>query len=185
MQPMLTVERENFVRPEHQLLQLQIDAEALRRKLTFGEALPQLGIGGIFSYGNLVRGYKGNAIAFAQLSVPLTQWWETSHKLKEHDLKIKEAELMQKDLTEKMVLQTQQAYNQMVEALSLMESDQAALEMAKENYRLAELNYRAGMNTIADVLEANALLLQAENAITDRKITYLTARRRYHDLSGK
>ena len=39
MQPMLTVERENFVRPEHQLLQLQIDAEVLRRKLTFGEAL--------------------------------------------------------------------------------------------------------------------------------------------------
>ena len=177
--------RENFIRPEQQLLQLQIDAEKLRKKLTIGEALPQVGIGGTYSYGNLVRKYKGNAIALAQVSIPLTQWWETSHKLKEHNIAIREAELMQKDLTEKMSLQLKQAYNQMVEADALMQSDKAALDMAKENYRLAELNYRAGMNTITDVLEAHALLLQAKNAITDRQITYLTARRRYHDLSGQ
>ena len=177
--------RENFIRPEQQLLQLQIDAEKLRKKLTIGEALPQVGIGGTYSYGNLVRKYKGNAIALAQVSIPLTQWWETSHKLKEHNIAIREAELMQKDLTEKMSLQVKQAYNQMVEAEALMQSDKAALDMAQENYRLAELNYRAGMNTITDVLEAHALLLQAKNAITDRQITYLTARRRYHDLSGQ
>jgi outer membrane protein TolC len=57
--------------------------------------------------------------------------------------------------------------------------------MAEENYRLSELNYKAGMNTITDVLEANALLLQARNAITDRQITYITARRRYYDLTGR
>ena len=177
--------REDFIRPEHQLLQLQIDAEKLRKKLTIGEALPQVAIGGTYSYGNLVRKYKGNAIALAQVSIPLTQWWETSHKLKEHDIVIQEAELMQKDLTGKMSLQVKQAYNQMVEAEALMQSDKAALDMAQENYRLAELNYRAGMNTITDVLEAHALLLQAKNAITDRQITYLTARRRYLDLSGQ
>ena len=127
--------RENFIRPEQQLLQLQIDAEKLRKKLTLGEALPQVGIGGTYSYGNLVRKYKGNAIALAQVSIPLTQWWETSHKLKEHNIAIREAELMQKDLTEKMGLQVKQAYNQMVEAEALMQSDKAALDMAQENYR--------------------------------------------------
>jgi outer membrane protein TolC len=182
--PVATVQ-ENYIRPEHQLLQLQVDAENLRRKLTLGEALPQVGIGGSAVYGNLVRKYKFNAIALAQVSIPLTQWWESAHKLKEHDIVIREAELMQKDLTEKMSLQLKQAYNQMVEADALMQSDKAALDMAKENYRLAELNYRAGMNTITDVLEAHALLLQAKNAITDQQITYLTARRRYQDLSGQ
>lgn len=177
--------RETFTRPEQRLLQLQVDAENLRKKLTLGETLPQVGVGGTAFYGNLVRKYKFNAIALAQVSIPLTQWWETSHKLKEHDIAIREAELMQQDLTEKMSLQVSQAYNQMVEAEALMQSDKAALDMAKENYRLAELNYRAGMNTITDVLEAHALLLQAKNAITDRQITYLTARRRYCDLSGQ
>lgn len=73
----------------------------------------------------------------------------------------------------------------MIEAQALLDSDNAALEMAQENYRIASLNYQAGLNTITDVLEANALLLQAENAITDREITYVSARRRYYDLTGK
>ncbi len=183
--PTLSVVNEDFVRPEHQLLQLQVDAERLRKKLTLGEALPQVGVGGTFAYGFLIRRYKANAIALAQVSIPLSQWWETSHKLKEHDIAIREAELMQQDLTEKMGLQVKQAYNQMVEADALLQSDKSALDMAQENYRLAELNYRAGMNTITDVLEAHALLLQAKNAITDRQISYLSARRRYHDLSGR
>ena len=180
-----TLKNENFVRPEQQLLQLQIDAERLRKKLTLGEALPQAGLGGIFTFGNLTHQYNGNAIGVAHVSIPLSQWGETSHKLKEHNIAIREAELMQKDLTEKMTLQLQQAYNQMIEAEMLMQSEKAAVEMARENYRIAELNYRAGMNTITDVLEANAMLMQAENAITDCQITYLTARRRYHDLCGQ
>ncbi len=142
-------------------------------------------MGALVQYGNTIKNYKGNAVFFASLQVPLTNWWETSHKIKEHNLKIEEYEIMRQDLTEKMSLQEKQAYNQMIEAESLMESDQAALDMAAENYRLAELNYRAGLNTLTDVLEANTLLLQAQNAITDRQITYVSARRRYHDLTGK
>ena len=84
-----------------------------------------------------------------------------------------------------MSLEQQQAYNQMLEAAALLRSDSSALEMAEENYRLATLNYQAGTNTLNDVLQANALLLQAQNALTDRKITFLTARRRYQDLCGQ
>ena len=178
-------EKFDFVRPEMQLLQLQIDAEMMNKRLTRGEVLPQVGIGAMLTYGNMIKNYKGNAIFFAQVSVPLTQWWETSHKIKEHNLKIEQYEIMQQDLTEKMSLQEKQAYNQMVEAEALLKSDKAALDMARENYRVAELNYRAGINTITDVLEANSLLLQAQNAITDRQITYASARRRYHDLTGR
>ena len=180
------VENDSYIRPEIRLLQLQIDAENYYKKLTMGEALPEVGIGAMVTYGDMIQKYyKGNAIFFARVSVPLTQWWETSYKLKEHNLKIEQAEIMQRDLMEKMSLQEKQAYNQVVEAEALLDSDNAALAMAKENYRLAAVNYRAGMNTITDVLEANALLLQAQNAITDRRITYTSARRRYYDLTGK
>ena len=82
-----------------------------------------------------------------------------------------------------MTLEQQQAYNQMLEAEALLRSDSSALEMAQENYRLALVNYEAGINTLNDVLQANALLLQAQNAITDRRISFLTARRRYTDLT--
>lgn len=179
------VENYGFERPEIKLLQLQIDAETYYKRLSRGEALPQIGVGAMITYGNMIQNYKGNAIFFGSVQVPIMKWWETSHKIKEHNLKIEQYEIMQKDLTEKMSLQEKQAYNQMLEAMALMKSDESALEMAQENYRVAELNYRAGINTITDVLEANALLLQAQNAITDRQITYVTARRRYYDLTGK
>lgn len=147
--------------------------------------MPEIGVGAMLTYGNMIKSYKSNAIVFARVNVPLTQWWETSHKIKEHNFKIEEYEVMQQDLMQKMTLQEKQAYNQMVEAEALLQSDKASLEMAQENYRVAQLNYNAGMTTITDVLEANALLLQAQNAITDRQITYKSARRKYHDLTGK
>lgn len=184
-QAAIFTENECFERPEMRLLQLQIDAEVFYKRLSRGEALPIVGVGATVQYGNLIKNYKGNAIFYATVQVPIMKWWETSHKIKEHNLKIEQYEIMQKDLTEKMSLQEKQAYNQMIEAQALMKSDEAALEMAQENYRVAELNYRAGINTVTDVLEANALLLQAQNAITDREITYVSARRRYHDLTGK
>ncbi|MBR6437618.1 MAG: TolC family protein [Bacteroidales bacterium] len=177
--------KSNYERPEIQLLQLQIDAEVMRKRMSRGEALPQIGVGAALTYGNLIKSYKENAFLFARVTVPITQWWETSHKIKEHNLKIEQYELMQQDLTEKMSLEEKQAYNHMIEANALLQSDMAAYDMAQENYRVSELNYRAGENTITDVLEANSLLLQAQNAITDRQITYVTARRRYYDLTGK
>ena len=173
-------------RPEHRLLDLNIDAQKLRKKMTIGESLPQIVLGGMGNHGNLIKNYKynSNGLLFATAAIPISQWWETWHKIKEHDISIRQAEIMRNDLNEKMELQEQQAYNQMIEAWALISSDKKAVEMANENYRLAELNYKAGMNTMTDVLEANALLLQAQNSLTDRQISFATAKRRYQDLTN-
>lgn len=172
-------------RPEHRLLELNIEAQKLRKKMTIGESLPQIILGGLGSRGNLIKNYSytTNGLLFVTAAVPISQWWETSHKIKEHDISIRQAEIMRKDLNEKMELQEQQAYNQMIEASALITSDKKAVEMAMENYRLAELNFKAGLNTLTDVLEANALLLQAQNTLTDRQISYAIAKRRYQDLT--
>ena len=80
-------------RKEKQLLDMQVSAEELKKKMTLGETLPHLMIGGTASYGNLIFDhYSANALAFATLQVPLTGWWEASHKLKQHDILIQKAE---------------------------------------------------------------------------------------------
>lgn len=176
----------DFVRPEVELLDLQIQAEKLRKKMTLGESLPNVIVGGTGYYGNLInKRFRANAIAFARLSIPMTQWWETSHKLKEHKIKIEMYELDRQDLTEKMSLQEKQVYNNMIEAEALLKSDSAAYDMARENYRIASVNYSAGLGTISEVLEASTLMLQADNAIIDRNISLISAKRKYHDLTGK
>lgn len=173
-------------RPERQLLDLNIRAQQLQKKLTIGEALPQLAFVGIGYYGNIIRNNPtGNAVALLSLSIPITNWWETSLKVREHNLRIDEARTMQEDLDKKMSLEEEKAYTDMVDAYMLIHSDSAALDLAQENYRLANLNYSAGTITINDVLQAQTLLLKAQNALTDRRIAYLIARRRLQDLTNQ
>lgn len=171
-------------RPEKRLLELSVEAEQLQKRLTLGETLPQLAIVGTGFYGNLIKNdASANAVGFLSLSVPLSGWWETSHKMKQHNIRIAEARIKQEHYNQMMSLEEEKAYSDMLDAAMLMQSDSTALEIAQENYRLASLNYQAGMSTLSEVLEAHALLLQAQNAITDRHTSYVLARRRLMDLS--
>lgn len=170
-------------RPEKRLLELSVEAEQLQKRLTLGETLPQLAIIGTGFYGNLIKNDpSANAVGLLSLSVPLSGWWETSHKMKQHNIRIAEARIKQEHYNQMMSLEEEKAYSDMLDAAMLMQSDSTALEIAQENYRLATLNYQAGVSTLSEVLEAHALLLQAQNAITDRHTTYVVARRRLMDL---
>ena len=172
-------------RPENRLLEINVESQKLFKKMTLGETLPQLALFGIGYYGNPVRNYAtGNALAGVSLTIPLTDWWETSHKLQEHNVKIEQARLMQENYSQLMSLEEEKAYSDMMDALLLIRSDSLALDIARENYRLANLNYAAGNITLSEVLQAHTLLLQAENAVTDRRISYLVARRRLQDLTS-
>ena len=171
------------LRPEMRLLQLMVEAEKLRRRMTLGETLPQLTLIGSAYYGNLVKNDpSANAVALLSLSIPLTGWFETSHKLRQHDIRISEARLKQEHLSRMMSIEEEKAYSDMLDAAMLIKSDSAAMDIARENYRLSTINYQAGLCTLTDVLHAHAQLLQAQNAITDRRTTFLVARRRLMDL---
>lgn len=171
------------LRPEMQLLRINVEAEKLKKKMTIGEQLPQIAFIGIGFYGNIIKtDPSANGITMLSLQVPLTAWWENAHKIHQHNIAIEEAQIMRDNYTNMMSLEEEKAYSDMVDAYMLMKSDSSALDVAQENYRLANLNYEAGNATLSEVLQAHALLLQAENAITDRHTTYVVARRRLLDL---
>lgn len=170
-------------RPEMQLLEMNIRYNQLNRRLALGESLPHLGIGITGGYNNFFNQHRWNAIAFMSLSIPLTGWGETAHKLRQHDLKIQQAELMQQDLGEKMSLQNRQIYDQLIEALKLMEQHRSSCVLAQDNYRISLMNYEAGVGTMTELMESEALLMQAENAYTDARITYLSAQRKFEEYN--
>ena len=174
------------LRPEMQLLALNVKAEQLKKSMTIGECLPQIALVGITYYGNIIKKEaSSNGIVLLSLSMPLTSWWETAHKLHQHNIAIQEAEIMQDKLGKLMSLEEEKSYSDMMDTYVLMKSDSSALDVAKENYRLANLNYQAGNATLSEVLMAHTLLLQAQNTITDRKTTYTVARRRLMDLRNE
>ena len=156
----------------------------MMRKMSLGEALPHFFLGLQGGYSNFFEKNNFNGLAFASLTIPLTQWGETSHKLKQHDIRIRQAEMQRDDLQGKLRLQNEQVYDQLTESVKLLEQHRAAKELAEDNYNLALMNYKAGISTMTDLLQAEALLLQAENNYTDANITFLTAQRKFNDFNN-
>ena len=176
--------------PENELLALSLRAARYQYRLTLSDALPQLAIGANYGYGKLSTNVlrtdlgspTGNGAVFLTLTVPITQWWETAYKLKADKLAIEEAQLTQYDTERKLQLRDQQTRNQLIEAQQLYDACAKTLRTTEENYRLTLVNYRAGTATIMELLNAETLLLQAQNKLTDARTALLMAQRRYNDL---
>lgn len=170
-------------RPEAKLLEMNVRYNRLMRKITLGETLPHLAIGASGGYSNFFEKHKGNALAFLNLSIPITGWGETSHKLKQHKLEIQKAQMMLDNYREKMDLQNRQVYDQFIESVKLLEQHRSSRDLAQENYRIALMNYKAGVGTMTELMESETLLLQAENAYTDARISYRTSLRKFQDYN--
>lgn len=176
---------------ESSLLSLQVRAAELQRRMHIADALPQVAFGAHYGYSNMQANFlrnglgnkTGNGAVFVSVSMPLTDWWKTGHKIREDNIAVEQARLEEQHTNELLGLRTQQAYDKTIEAYSLVSENRHALDIARENYRLSGVNYRAGMGTITDLLTAQTTLLQAENNLTDAIISYRVNLRRYTDLT--
>lgn len=159
-------------RNESHLLDLSLQAEGLKKKMTLGEALPSLMVGGSVSYHTIFDHTKPNAMVFAMLQVPLTDWHKTSIKLKKHDLDTQKAENTRNDLTEKMQLQTNQAWFNLEQSWLRITMAQTALKDAEANLKVSTDYYDAGLVALSDLLEAQTLLKQSRDELTDSRAEY-------------
>ena len=159
-------------RNESHLLDLSLKAEDLKKKMTLGEALPSLMVGGSANYHTILENSKPNAMVFAVLRVPLTDWHKTSIKLKKHDLDAEMAENTRRDLTEKMEMQTNQAWFNLEQSWLRITMAQTALSDAEANLKITEDYYEAGLVALSDLLEAQTLLKQSRDELTDSRVEY-------------
>ena len=159
-------------RNESHLLDLSLKAEDLKKKMTLGEALPSLMVGGSASYHTIFENTKPNAMVFAMLQVPITDWHKTSYKLKKHDLEAETAENTRRDLTEKMELQTNQAWFNLEQSWLRISMAKTALRDAEANLKITEDYYDAGLVALSDVLEAQTLLKQSRDELPDSRVEY-------------
>ena len=171
-------------RNESHLLDLSLKAEDLKKKMTLGEALPSLMVGGSASYHTIFENTKPNAMVFAMLQVPITDWHKTSYKLKKHDLDAETAENTRRDLTEKMELQTNQAWFNLEQSWLRITMAQTALKDAEANLKITEDYYDAGLVALSDVLEAQTLLKQSRDELTDSRVEYRINLVTYRQLTG-
>lgn len=175
---------------EKQLLSLQVRAAELEKRMALADALPQVAVGANYGYGyaqaNIfrdgLRSRNGNGAVFVTVNVPLTAWWETGHKLREKQYALEQARIDAEYLGTQLDLRTTQAYDQMNDAAALVRIQQQTVAHAEEVYNHTEANYRAGLATVSDWLQAQMTLTQAQAELTDAQIAYRVRCRRYRDL---
>ena len=173
-----------FLRNESYLLELSIEAERLKKKMTLGEALPSLMVGGSTSYHTVFENSKPNAMVFAVLQVPISDWHKTSFKLKKHDFDVEMAENTRRDLTEKMEMQTNQAWFNLEQSWLRITMAQTSLSDAEANLKVTQDYYEAGLVALSDLLEAQTLLKQSRDELTDSRVEYRINLVRYKILTN-
>lgn len=181
-------------RPEYGILDKKIAIARQQVKLNRSELLPQIGIRGSYSY---VHGLELNERNFLDqasfsvllnVSIPLFHFGERSNKVRAAKAQLAQARLQQQDLTEQMLLELMQAANNLDEAKLESELSDRALQQAEENMRVSKSQYEAGLETLSDHLEAQALWQQAYETQVDahfqfylNQVKYLKAAGMLHD----
>jgi len=172
-------------RAEYILLNKSVKAQELQKKVAMGEFLPQLSVvGAAFSY-DVMKKTTNNALAMVNLSIPISDWWSGSHKIKRQQIEVEKAKAELDENTELLMLQIRLAANELNESRMQIEVSRKSIEQATENLKITDDNYRVGVVGISDLLEAQAILQQARDGYTESLCSYQVKQAKYHETIGK
>ena len=171
--------------PEYQLLEKQVEAARLQRRMTVGQNLPTVAVGAGYNYHNLMENDRTFGMIFATVSVPLSGWWGGSHAIKRRNIELQKAQEQLTDNSELLEIRMQKAWNDVVEASQQLQIAGRSIEQATENLRLNRDFYRAGTATMNSLLEAELLLQQALDRRTEAYADYQLRLLAYRHATGQ
>ena len=167
---------------EAKLLGLQVKAKKLEKKMTLGEALPTVGLGASAGYGRYIGDGSANAMVFAVVKVPITDWGKASMKMRRQETQVRKAGNEKEFLDKQLVLRSRQLWTELEVAWEQIKLSEENVFYAGEELRRCESSFEAGLSTLSQLLEAQMVLRQAEDGLTEDRIAYKTALAEY--LSG-
>jgi outer membrane protein TolC len=173
-------------RDEYQLLQKSMEAEKYQTRMQLGEYMPQLGVGAGGLYLDVMDDAgPTSGMVFGTVNIPISGWWEASHKMKERQIKEEQNRNMVTDNTGKLLLQMQQAFNTLDESFMQVQMAGISIKQAKENLKVIRDNYEAGMVNVSDMLEAQALVQSSNDNLINNECNYQIAKAKYLQVIGK
>ena len=171
--------------PEYQLLQKNVEAATLQRRMEVGKQLPSIAVGAGYNYHNLLDNDRHFGMVFATVSVPISDWWAGSHAIRRRRIAERQAQEQLADNAQLLTIRMQKARNDVEEAQSQLDLAQQSIEQAAENLRIHRDTYQAGTATMSDLLQAQLLYQQTLDQRTDAYIALQTALLDYRHATGQ
>lgn len=171
--------------PEYRLLQGNVEASKLQKRLAVGKNLPAVAVGAGYMYDDFMDRSHPFGIAFATVSVPLSGWWGGSHAIKKQKLQLRNAENLLADNAELLVIKMQKAWNDLQDAHKQTLIAQSSIEQSAENLRLNQDYYRAGTTTMSDLLDAQTMLRQSHDKYAEAYAQFRIKTVEYLQATGR
>ena len=166
-------------RNEYKILEKAVLAEELQKKIVTGENLPQLAVGVAGVYTDLMDKTNQIGVAFATVSVPISDWWSGSHKIRQSRAKVENANYRLTETSELLALQITQVQNELSQNFFNIGNAEKSLAQARENLKVTKDSYDAGVTGMSDLLEAQSVYQGALDSLTEAKCNYQISRARY------
>ena len=170
---------------EYALMEQNVKASRLKYKMTVGQNLPTVAIGGGYMYDDLMDKSHSFWLGFATVSIPLTGWWGGSHEMKKQRLAVRNAENTLQDNSQLLIIGMENKWNDMNDAYRKIGIAMESIAQAEENLRLHDDYYRAGTATMSDLLEAQTLYQNSRSAYVEAYAEYQIKKREYLQATGQ
>lgn len=169
---------------ESQLLELQVDAQKLQKKLALGESLPQLAVGATYGYSKLMTDGEMNGIGFVMAQVPLSDWGMGARRLKYWNAQIRKAESERDYLNEQLLLQIRKFWLDLTSSWEELSVAAESVDLAGRSVEQLHSYYKAGMSPLSELLQAQSQLQDAQEKLVEKKIKYKLALEMYRNRIG-
>lgn len=168
---------------ESTLIDLNVQALKLQKQMELGANLPQLFVGANYGYTRLGnQDIKNNAFAVATLYIPITDWWKGSLKRARMQTEIDKAIAKKEYVSEQLILLVRKTWIELSVAWDEYNIAQETEFTAAHHFEGQKAKYSAGLVTMSELLQSEAQLRQAANAVCDARIAYSKALRSWLDF---
>ncbi|GEQ86432.1 membrane protein [Patiriisocius marinistellae] len=178
-------------RPEVKILNNAVEIEKLQSKVLDADRKPTVSfnVNGLYATGKQID-FTDTSNDFASyygvlsVNIPVFDWGGRKQKVKEQQFKTEAKQLELEDTQELILIQIENAYLELQQAIKRVEITEESLEQADENLRLHQDRFDAGTVIGKDVLEAQVLWQKAYSEVIDAKAMSQISQANYNKVTG-
>jgi outer membrane protein TolC len=151
-------------RPELRQFDLQRASGQIDLALARSQASPSVSVSGGYTLSTdwSAEGDSSGWSAGVQVSVPLVDSGVTAAQKRQASLQMQSLEIRRRQLADDIATQVREAINALRDLLARAELAAQSLQLARDQYELADIQYQSGVISTLDLLEASVTLTTAE-----------------------
>ncbi len=177
-------------RPEYRMLEKSVSLGRYHERMVRADMLPSIGLSAGYNYfgGLEIVGSSVQSAAFssmAMIRIPVFNWNESRNQLSVARLKTEAARIEKEDAGDQLKLDIARNRFKLEDAITRLNLTSQALEQAEENLETSQDMFDQGMETLVDLLEAQAQWQSAKSDHIEAQASVLLRRTMYLKSTGE